>query len=108
MYRWFCFFESISLSLDDDQTIWCDNAQTICLLAKETPKLVTHLCLVDIHQHWLWQEAQAGRLRVEWVSTADMPAVGLTKALPRQKHEDFVHPLGLYTILAPTSLDSTH
>jgi hypothetical protein len=99
MYSWRRFFASIFLSLDDDSTIWCDNAQTIRLLAKETPKLVTRLRHVDIHQHWLRQEVQEGRLRVDWVSTADMPADGLTKALPRQKHDDFVRLLGLSTIV---------
>jgi hypothetical protein len=53
MYSWRCFLESISLCLDDDSSIWCDNTQTIRLIAKETPKLVTRLCLIDIHQHWL-------------------------------------------------------
>jgi hypothetical protein len=102
MYSWRRFFEAIFLCLDDDLTIWCDNAQTIRLLAKETPKLVTRLRHVDIHQHWLWQEVQEGRLRVDWVSTADMPADGLTKALPRQKHEDFVRLLGLSTVTVPS------
>jgi hypothetical protein len=107
MYSWRRFFASIFLSLDDDSTIWCNNAQTICLLAKEMPKLVTRLRHVDIRQHWLWQEAQEGRLRVDWVSTADMPADGLTKALPCQKHDDFVRLLGLSTIVV-SAPDSSH
>jgi hypothetical protein len=49
MYSWRRFFASIFLSLDDDSTIWCDNAQTIRLQAKATPKLVTRLRYVDIH-----------------------------------------------------------
>jgi hypothetical protein len=105
MYSWRCFFESIFLCLDDNSTIWCDNAQTIRLLAKETPKLVTRLRHVDIHQHWLRQEVQEGRLRVEWVSTTDMPADGLIEALPHQKHEDFVRLLGLATL---TVQEGTH
>jgi hypothetical protein len=107
MYSWRRFFESISLCLDDDFSIWCDNAQTIRLLAKESPKLVTRLRHIDIHQHWLRQEVQEGRLRVDWVSTANMPADGLTKALPRQKHDEFVRLQGLSTIII-TTLDGTH
>jgi hypothetical protein len=98
MYSWRRFFESVSLCLDDDSSILCDNAQTIRLLAKESPKLVTRLRHIDIHQHWLRQEVQEGKLCVDWICSADMPADGLTKALPRQKHEDFVRLLGLSTI----------
>jgi hypothetical protein len=102
MYGWQQFFESISLCLYDDSCIWCDNAQTICLLLKETLKLVTSLCHIAIHHHWLQQEDQEGRLHMDWVSTADMPAEGLAKALPHQKHADLIHLLGLSTIVLPT------
>jgi hypothetical protein len=64
MYASWLFFGSISLCLDDDSTIWRDYAQTIRLLVRETPKLITRLRHVDIHQHWLRQEVQEGRLRV--------------------------------------------
>ena len=59
------------------------------------PKLVTKLKHVDIHQHWLRQEVQEKRLQIEWLPTAEMPADGLTKALPRQKHDEFVRQLRL-------------
>jgi hypothetical protein len=61
-------------------------------------KLATKLRHIDIHKHWLRQEVQAKRLRVNWIPTAEMPADGLTKALPRQKHEIFVRQLGLVDI----------
>ena len=47
---------------------------------------------------WLRQEVQQGCLRVNWLPTDDMPADGLMKALPRQKHEVFVRQLGLVDI----------
>jgi hypothetical protein len=34
-------------------------------------------------------------LQIEWLPTAEMPADGLTKALPRQKHDEFVRQLRL-------------
>jgi hypothetical protein len=58
-------------------------------------KLVTKLKHVDIHNHWLRQEVQNGNLSIEWISTSEMPADRLTKALPRQKHDEFVRQLGL-------------
>lgn len=58
-------------------------------------KLNTRLRHVDIHHHWLRQEAQAGNIHLRWTPTAVMIADGLTKALPRQKHNQFVKSVGL-------------
>jgi hypothetical protein len=95
---WKRFFGHIQLDLDEEPTIHCDNQQTIRLLTKETPKLQTALKHVDIHQSWLRQEVQAGRIKVQWVPTAEMVADGFTKALPAQKHSDFMKLLNLVDI----------
>jgi hypothetical protein len=97
-YWWNRFFRSIKFDLDTQLTVQCDNLQTIRLLTKEDPHLATKLRHVDIHKHWLRQEVQAGRVNIEWVPTADMPADGLTKSLPRQRHESFIKQLGLEDI----------
>ncbi|KAM4063625.1 reverse transcriptase (RNA-dependent DNA polymerase) [Hirsutella rhossiliensis] len=73
----------------------CDNSQTIRLLEEGSAKLSTRLRHVDIHQHWLRQECQEGRIRVRWVPTAHMRADGLTKALPKQKLFEFQRMIGL-------------
>jgi hypothetical protein len=39
------------------------------------------LSYVDIHNHWLRQEAQGGRLDVDYTPTDEMVADGLTKVL---------------------------
>jgi hypothetical protein len=96
LYWWRRFFESTTLILDQ-YPIQCDNQQTIRLLTKPAIKLATKLKHVDIHQH---QEVQEDRLNIEWIPTADMPADGLTKALPIQKHQTFIKQLGL--ICGPT------
>ncbi|KAI0992677.1 hypothetical protein K3495_g15508, partial [Podosphaera aphanis] len=64
---WIRLFENINLDLNHEAIISLDNQQTIRLISKETPKLVTKLKHVDIHQLWLRQECQAGRIQVEWV-----------------------------------------
>jgi hypothetical protein len=97
LYWWRRFFESITLILDQ-YPIQCDNQQTIRLLTTPAIKLATKLKHVDIHQHWLRQEVQESRLNIEWIPTADMPADGLTKALPTQKHHTFIKQLGLVDI----------
>ena len=96
---WKRFFENIQFDLQDEEpTIFCDNRQTLRLLTKETPKLQTALKHVDIHQCWLRQEVQAGKIKVQWVPTADMIADGFTKLLPAQKHAEFVKQLNLVDI----------
>jgi len=76
----------------------CDNIQTIRLLADNHPLLSTKLRHVDIHQHWLRQEVQANRISIQWVSTNEMPADGLTKPLTKQKQQHFINLLGLVDI----------
>lgn len=76
-------------------TIHCDNIQTINLVTKETSKLHTKLRHVDIHNHWLRQEVQRGTITVEYTPSADIPADGLTKALPGNKWKGFLDQLNL-------------
>ena len=67
-------------------------------MLKEAPKLVTKLKHVDIHNHWLRQEVAHQNIQIKWISTTEMPADGLTKALPRQKHEAFLWQLNMVDI----------
>jgi hypothetical protein len=86
------------LDIDKDFAILCDNTQTIRLLTAETPQVNTKLKHIDIHGHWLRQEIANGVLQIQWVPTTEMPADGLTKALPRQRFDIFVKQLGLVDI----------
>ena len=95
---WHRLFKNIEFDPGHHLVVLCDNLQMIRLLIKENQKLQTKLRHIDIHQHWLRQEVQAGRVHIEWVPSADMPADGLTKALPRQKHERFITQLNLVDI----------
>jgi len=67
-------------------------------MIKDSPKLVTKLKHIDIHQYWLRQEVANGNINIEWVSTNDMVADGLTKGLPIQKHAEFMKQLNLVDI----------
>src|SRR3546814_18668385 len=64
----------------DEQLIrmQCDNQQTIQLVNKDINKLQTKLRHVDIHNHWLRQEAQRRSIKVEYKPTTDMTAYRLT------------------------------
>ena len=95
---WQRFFKEVGFDAEEKQVIYCDNMQTIRLLTKNDAELNTKLRHVDIHHHWLRQEVREGRINIKWVPAADMPADGLTKALPRQKHETFIQQLNLVKI----------
>ncbi|KAJ5771802.1 hypothetical protein N7520_002331 [Penicillium odoratum] len=92
---WDRLFGRIGFKYPEGLTIECDNRRTVDLINAEDTPFDTKLRHVDIHGHWLRQEVKEGRMRIKWVPTAQMLADGLTKMLPRQKHEAFVRMLGL-------------
>ena len=95
---WDRFCRNIGFTLHTKNALWCDNAQTVRITQGDADRIQTKLRHVDIHQMWLRQEVEAGRIKVEWKSTNHMPADGFTKLLPRQKHENFVRQLGMMDI----------
>jgi len=92
--------KALTLRLDEPLVIECDNRQTLRLVTEESMKLSTKLRHVDIHNHWLRQENAEQRVLFEWKPTRDMIADGLTKALPRQRHEMFMKMISLEDISA--------
>jgi hypothetical protein len=92
---WQRLFEAIHFQTNQKPNIQCDNQQTIRALI--TSKLITKLRHVDIHKHWLRQEIALGKIGIEWVKTTEILADGLTKALPPQRHKEFIRLLGLTT-----------
>ncbi|RMZ79296.1 hypothetical protein DV736_g6685, partial [Chaetothyriales sp. CBS 134916] len=89
----------------DKLRIRCDNRQTIRLVNSELPRLQTALRHVDIHSNWARQEVQNGTFTVEYLPTAEMPADGLTKALPKVKFRRFVALLPLHAAPKPLEDD---
>jgi hypothetical protein len=81
--------KALMLELDEPLVIECDNSQTLRLVTEESMTLTTKLRHVDIHNHWLRQEHAERRVVFQWTATKSMMADGLTKALPRQRHEEF-------------------
>jgi hypothetical protein len=47
------------------------------IATKQEDKLNAKLKHVDIHQSWIRQEVEAGRLNVKWIDTDNMPADGM-------------------------------
>ena len=90
---WHRFFETINFQTNHIFTIQCDNLQTIRVLF--SLKFITKLRHVNIHRHWLRQKIKSGRINLIWTSTTIILADGLTKALPFQKHVDFIKLMNL-------------
>ena len=87
------------VKLDDKKIIiQCDNKQTIRLVNEDIVLLRTKLRHVDIHNHWLRQEAVRQRIKVIYTPTEDIMADGLTKTLSYDTHQRFINQLGLVDI----------
>jgi hypothetical protein len=50
---WGQFFDNINLNIDQNLTVLYNNLQTIGLLIKDFPKLVTKLKYINIQQLWI-------------------------------------------------------
>ena len=88
-------FSGIKFDTNQMVEIFNDNLQTLRLLNKEDPIIQTKLRHIDIYQHWLRERVQSGHIKVSWISTNKMIADGMTKALTKQKHKNFVQLLNL-------------
>jgi hypothetical protein len=69
--------------------MYYNNQQTIRLMVNENRRLNTKLRHIDINNMWLKQMYRNSRFLVEYLPTADMPADGFTKSLPRQQFQHF-------------------
>jgi hypothetical protein len=93
-------FRDLRLDLGELWTIFCDNQQTIRLIAGQNERITTKLRHVDIQNMWLRQEHSKGVFQITYLETSSMPADGLTKNLPRYKFESFRALLNLQDIRA--------
>jgi hypothetical protein len=83
--------KELTIALEDNcLTIQCDNIQTIRLVNRDIVTLQTKLRHVDIHNHWIRQEVNNGRIKVVYTPSNEMIADGFTKALPREKWQGFL------------------
>lgn len=88
------FLRELRLDLGVAWEIFCDNQQTIRLVTNNE-RITTRLRHVDIQNMWLKQEHAKGTFQVRYIKTSEMPADGLTKALPGQAFDRFVRHLNL-------------
>lgn len=70
----------------------------IRLITLEVANLQTKLKYVDIYNHWLRQAITRNQIHVDYVTTGDQLADGLTKALPAGTMESFRKQLRLVNV----------
>jgi hypothetical protein len=102
-YWWLRIFKNLGLEFDEQPAMYCDNKQTIRLLTADSPQLKTTLRHVDIHHHWLREQALHGTVSPAYINTNSQPADGLTKLLSKQKHQEWIKLLHLEPVQTPAS-----
>ena len=91
-------FKVMTLRLNEPLIINCDNTQTLRLLKEDSAKLNTKLRHVNIHQHWLRQEYAVRRVLFEWIPMTEIIADRFTRALLKQKFQNFIQMVGMVDI----------
>jgi hypothetical protein len=66
---WDRLFKDLGFDPGHELEIKCDNKQTIRLLVKDVPILMTKLKHIDILHHWLREQVQAKKISVTWIPT---------------------------------------
>ena len=96
---WTHLFRAIGLDLEQpDNVMECDNRQTVRLINMDKPVIKTNIRHIDVSRLWLRQEVQRRNINIIWVDNTKMEADGLTKPLPRAKHQQFLKHLNLHDI----------
>jgi hypothetical protein len=103
LYR---LFKQIQFGAEQQPNILCDNQQTVGLVREKRPQLTSKLKRVGVHNLWLGQIHKDDRVEVDWVQTKDMSADGVTKALPKEKHNHFMKQSGLVDL--SSRIESDH
>lgn len=99
--------KQLQLDLEEPQVIGCDNQQTLRILTSDRPHLNSRLKHINIQQLWLRQICQSKAIAFKWVPTDQMIADGLTKALPAQRHQQFVKQLNLKDLSSIINISKT-
>lgn len=79
--------KELGLEQKSSTTIYCDNQAAIAL--SRNPEYHARSKHVDIQYHFLRYHVETGTVDLRFIRSGDMAADGLTKALPRYKHNHF-------------------
>ncbi|KAI1000403.1 hypothetical protein K3495_g7792 [Podosphaera aphanis] len=94
-YWWRRLFSSLEFETNLIPTVFCDNKQSVRIENSESESLEAKLGHMDIHQLWIRQEVEKGKMIVKWIPTSEQQADGFTKLIPKRLFQEFVNQLGL-------------
>ena len=77
------------------QLLYMDNQSAMKIAMSSASQVNERTKHIDIRFHFVRDAYQQGRIRIEYLPTADMTADILTKALPREAHQRHVRGMGL-------------
>ena len=87
--------EEIERPVDSPMIIYEDNTASIRLAERTTNTNSHRTKHISRHRHYIRQEVENGRIKVEWVSTENQVADGLIKPLEKPAFERFLGQLGM-------------
>ena len=91
---------------EDQDLIKEDNQSAIALA--HNPEHHARTKHIDIQYHFMRECVEDGKVRLEYCSTSDMVADGLTKALARDRHQDLTRRMGLERVGASVDDEPLH
>jgi hypothetical protein len=77
------------------QLLYMDNQSAMKIAMSPAGQVHERTKHIDIRYHFVRDAYQEGRVRIEYLPTAEMTADILTKALPRDTHQRHVNGMGL-------------
>lgn len=92
---WKRIFARLPFDIGAEAKILCDNRQAIDLITNDDTPYGASFATWTFLIFGFGKVVREKLIKIEWVPTAAMPADGLMKLLPRQKHDHFVRELGL-------------
>jgi hypothetical protein len=94
---WRLFLSDLGLTTAGPTDIFSDSQGAIAIAKKTGSSGRTKH--IDVKYHYVRQQFEEGTINVKHVSTNDQVADGLTKPLPKIKHQEFINYLGMSTHL---------
>jgi len=82
-------------TLGQPQLLYMDNQSAMKIAMSSASQVNERTKHIDIRYHFVHNAYQQGRIRIEYLPTADMTVDILTKSLPREAHQRHVTGMGL-------------
>ncbi|KFX96087.1 hypothetical protein V490_03518 [Pseudogymnoascus sp. VKM F-3557] len=94
-----CFLQELKIpGINFEDGILLNMDSTSAMKLAKNPEYQSRTKHISVRHHFIREKIQSGEVKINWVSTKDMVADGLTKPLPRPAFEDFRRNMGMKTL----------